>query len=342
LGTLNAFNGVDSQRLWFGDETEVLGAVEVFTKLTTGGQSDILIAKKNAMFLLTGTNPEDWSITQVSNDVGCPAPHTFKASPIGLEFSPLQTKQVVIWQSENGIMLYDSTAVFPISDSISNYFNQANSEAINLSKIAESYGFWDNSNGVYEYHWLFASGNSSTINKELVFDLRRQKWWEVNRESANLLQCGAKVIDTNGAHYNYAMIDSGYMERLENGTAWTGDGSAIAYEFELGDLLLGDSLHIETLIRYIKLVMKTKSSTPNSVTVAHYGDANQTSKTITLSPAKSGYDVTMPVQGIPGSKWGRSVFHRLKFTISTNNETIGFEPLWIGGLYEKDRLRLKD
>jgi hypothetical protein len=110
----------------------------------------------------------------------------------------------------------------------------------------------------------------------------------------------------------------------------------------LGDLLLGDSLHIETLIRYIKLVMKTKSSTPNSVTVAHYGDANQTSKTITLSPAKSGYDVTMPVQGIPGSKWGRSVFHRLKFTISTNNETIGFEPLWIGGLYEKDRLRLKD
>ena len=163
------------------------------------------------MFLLTGTNPEDWSITQVSNDVGCPAPHTFKASPIGLEFSPLQTKQVVIWQSENGIMLYDSTAVFPISDSISNYFNQANSEAINLSKIAESYGFWDNSNGVYEYHWLFASGNSSTINKELVFDLRRQKWWEVNRESANLLQCGAKVIDTNGAHYNYAMIDSGYM-----------------------------------------------------------------------------------------------------------------------------------
>jgi hypothetical protein len=239
-------------------------------------------------------------------------------------------------------MLYDSTAIFPISDTISNYFDQSKSESINLDKIAEGYGFWDNSSGVYEYHWLFASGNSTTINKELVFDLRRQKWWEADRESANLLQCGTKVVDTNGAHYNYAMIDSGYMERLENGTAWTGDGSSIAYEFELGDLLFDGNLGVETLIRYIRLVMKTKSSTPNSVTIAHYGDTNQTPKTITLSPAKSGYDATMPIHSIAGSQWGRSVFHRLKFTISTNNETIGFEPLWVSGFYEEERLRLKD
>lgn len=342
LGTLNAFNGIDSRTFRFGDETEVLAAVEIFTKLTTGGESDILIAKNNSMFLLTGTNPNSWTVTQISDDVGCPAPYTFKASPIGLEFAQLQSKQVVVWQSENGIMLYDSTAIFPISDTISNYFDQSKSESINLDKIAEGYGFWDNSSGVYEYHWLFASGNSTTINKELVFDLRRQKWWEADRESANLLQCGTKVVDTNGAHYNYAMIDSGYMERLENGTAWTGDGSSIAYEFELGDLLFDGNLGVETLIRYIRLVMKTKSSTPNSVTIAHYGDTNQTPKTITLSPAKSGYDATMPIHSIAGSQWGRSVFHRLKFTISTNNETIGFEPLWVSGFYEEERLRLKD
>ena len=150
--------------------TKYFAAVEIFTKLTTGGESDILIAKNNSMFLLTGTNPDSWTVTQISDDVGCPAPYTFKASPIGLEFAQLQSKQVVVWQSENGIMLYDSTAIFPISDTISNYFDQSKSESINLDKIAEGYGFWDNSSGVYEYHWLFASGNSTTINKELVFE----------------------------------------------------------------------------------------------------------------------------------------------------------------------------
>jgi hypothetical protein len=342
VGSLNSFNGADSVVFEFGDESSITAATEIFTKLTTGAISDILVAKNNSMYLISGNSPDDWVVTQVSGDVGCPAPLTLKPSPIGIEFSALDTKQVVIWQSENGIMLYDSTAIFPISDSISDIFDQSNSYSINLAKINNSYGFWDNSSGKYEYHWMYASGSSTTLDKEMVFDLRRQKWWEASRGSVNALQCGLNVIDTNGAHYNYGTIDSGFLQRLENGTSWTGDGSSIAYEFQLGDLLFDNDIHTETLIRNLKLVMKTKSTTSSVVTVTHYGDMNQTGKTITLSPAKTGYDAAIANSSLSGTKWGRSVFHRLKFTISTNDETIGFEPLWVGGYFEQDRLRLKD
>jgi hypothetical protein len=150
------------------------------------------------------------------------------------------------------------------------------------------------------------------------------------------------VSDTNGAHYSYGATNSGYIQRLENGTAFTGDGSSVTYEFELGDLPVGGSLSMETILRYIRLIMVAKGTTSSTVTVTHYGDMNQTGKTITLSPSKSGYDVAMPAHGVSGSIWGSHVFHRLKFTISTNDETIGFEPLWISGLYELSRLRLKD
>ena len=344
LGTLNSFTGSDSgDGLIFGDDTEIVAAAEIYINTSAVGSTTyILVAKAGAIFVISGSGPEDWLITQVDNNVGCSAPYTLKASPIGLEYAPLQSQQVIVWQSANAIMMYNAEAVYPISASISNYFDQTKSESINLSKVADSYGFWDNTNGNYEYHWMFASGDSTTLDKELVFDLRRQKWFEIDRGSGNRLQCGLDVSTSGGAHYSYGATNSGYLQRLENGTAFTGDGGSITYEFELGDLPVSSDINIESIIRYIRLVMVAKGTTSSSVIVTHYGDMNQTGKTITLSPSKSGYDSTMPARSISGSTWGSHVFHRLKFTISTDDETIGFEPLWISGLYELSRMRLKD
>ena len=344
LGTLNSFTGSDSgDGLIFGDDTEIVAAAEIYINTSAVGSTTyILVAKAGAIFVISGSGPEDWLITQVDNNVGCSAPYTLKASPIGLEYAPLQSQQVIVWQSANAIMMYNAEAVYPISASISNYFDQTKSESINLSKVADSYGFWDNTNGNYEYHWMFASGDSTTLDKELVFDLRRQKWFEIDRGSGNRLQCGLDVSTSGGAHYSYGATNSGYLQRLENGTAFTGDGGSITYEFELGDLPVSSDINIESIIRYIRLVMVAKGTTSSSVIVTHYGDMNQTGKTITLSPSKSGYDSTMPASSVSGSTWGSHVFHRFKFTISTDDETIGFEPLWVSGLYEVSRLRLKD
>ena len=336
--TLNAFNGKDTTTFEFGDETEINAGVELFVKLTTGAESDVLITKANSTFLLTGTSPADWVITEINGDTGCTAPYTLKASPIGLEFSPLQSKQVAIWQSQSGIVLYDSNSIFPISDSISNFFDQTKSESINLDKIADSYAFWDNSNGAYEYHWLFASGASTTLDKEWIFDLRRQKWYEADRSSGLRLQCGTDVKDTNGAHYNYAMEDVGFMHRLENGQDFS--GTAIAYEMEFGDVPLTGDINIESIIRFLQIVMVAKTS--GTVTVTHWGDGEDSGTTFTISQVKADHRITMPMTSLGQIKFGSHVFHRLKFTISTSSETIGFEPLYIGGFLETKRRKLKD
>lgn len=338
VGTLNAFNGKDLGRFEFGDETSVKAAAEIFTKLTTGAVSDIFVAKNNASFLITGSNPTNWVVTEISDDTGCPAPYTLKASPVGLEFSPLQSKQVVIWQSENGIMMYDSNSIFPISDSISNFFDQTKDEAINPDKIGDSVGFWDNSNGAYEYHWLFASGNSTTLDKEWIFDLRRQKWFEADRTSGLRLQTGTNIVDINGNHYNYAAEDNGFVHRLENGTDFS--GTSIPYEFEFGDIPLSGDINTETVIEWLQMIMVQKTS--GTVTITHYGDAEDSGTTFTMSQIKPNYRITMPVERMGKTRFGSHVLHRLKFTISTNDQTIGFEPLYIGGFFSITRDKIKD
>ena len=339
IKTLNAFNGKDSgDGFEFGDETSVTAAAEIFTKLTTGAVSDIVVAKADATFLITGDNPENWIVTEISEDTGCPAPYTLKPSPIGLEFSPLQSKQVVVWQSANGIVMYDSNSIFPISDTISNFFDQTRSEAINLDKIADSYGFWDVSNGFYEYHWLFASGTSTTLDKELIFDERRQKWWDADRSSGLRLQCGTDVKDTSGAHYNYAMEDVGFMHRLENGQDFS--GTAIPYEMEFGDIPLTGDINIESVIEFLQMIMVQKTS--GTVTITHYGDGEDTGTTLTMSQIKADHRITMPVERMGQTKFGSHVLHRLKFTISTSDQTIGFEPLYVGGFITTTRKKLKD
>ncbi len=336
FGTLNAFNGADSgDPIPFGDDEEVTAAAELFTKLTTGIVTDILVAKKTSMYLLVGGSPDDWTVTQLSEDVGCPAPLTMKSSPVGLEHSPLQSRQVIIWQSENGVMVYDSSSIYPISDSISDRFDQTKSGAINLSVIDKNYGFWDITGGNYEYHWCFASGTSTTIDTEMVFDLRRQKWWEVDRGAANVLQCGLSVTDTAGAHYSYGCTDTGFLERLENGTAFTGDGSSITYTMEIGDIMPAGFPMYDTTIRHLRLNTVAKETTSNSITVTHYADMNNTGNDVVLEASRAGYRVASPVQSVGGYKWPKAAFHRLKFVISTDDETIGFEPLWISGFFKQ-------
>jgi hypothetical protein len=337
--SVNGFNGKDSgDPVAFGDDTEVTAAVEISTKLTTGIISDILVGKINSMYLLIGSSPEDWTVVRLSSEIGVVAPLTLKTSPVGLEIAPLQGRQVAIWQSENGIMMYDSNSVFPISDTISNFFDRTKTESINLSKIADSTSFWDISNGYYEYHWCFASGSSTTLDRELVFDLRRQKWWEVDRGTGKALMCGTSVNDTSGAHYSYGCTDDGFMERIENGTDF--DGNNIVYTMEFGDIMPANNPMYNTVLRHLRMSAIAKTTAADT-TVTHYADMNDTGNTVTLSTIKSGYRVANPVKSIGSHKFPEAGFHRLKFVTTTNDETIGFEPLWISGFFKNVGINVK-
>lgn len=333
VDTLNVFNGDDTKRFFFGNADKVRAAIEVHTRGANISTSNILVMKSNATYLIQGTNPEDWAIKTISNQIGCNAPLTLETSSIGLEYLPLQSKQVAIWQSNGGIYLWDGISILLISDSISNYFDHDNTEAIKLSRADKSDGFFEVHNGNHYYHWLFTSNATSTavFDKELVFDLRRQKWFEMARTGKEL-QAGTDIVSTStGNTFAYGAVDSGDLERLHDGTDF--DGNAITSVFETGDIVLSGNIMQETRLKHLRLVTKSKSTTTNSIQVTHYVDGKTSGTTDAMGTARSGYRLAMPIHNFNMA----GTFHRIRASMTTSAETRGFEPLWLAGWFQHER-----
>lgn len=139
------------------------------------------------------------------------------------------------------------------------------------------------------------------------------------------LRIGFPVTDTDGNSYTYGTTDLGFVKRLENGTTF--DGYDIDHEFHTGDILVGGSIFAESFIRNMKLVGVAKTVTGNSISITHYGDSQTSSNAYTMLPTNSGYRIfNKYVEQV----FENSIFHSFKATMTTDDETIGFEPLYIG------------
>ena len=185
------------------------------------------------------------------------------------------------------------------------------SNVIDLDSISNSSGFYDEL--LNEYHWIFTN----------------------KADDGSGLQFGITVQDGNGNNYLYGFTDDGYMYRLEHGTTF--DGTPIISEIETGDMALNKgSILWQTSISELKTVMKAKTNTPNKVQVTFYGDTSTTGKTLTNQPAppspvasgKQVADVTIR------PNFGTYIYHRLRLRMTTDNETIGFEPIFLGLWYK--------
>lgn len=324
------FNGVDSTILYFNDDQELIAGAALYSQFGSNLYNMTVFFKRYQTWALIGNGPEDWTQFQASDSIGCIAPLSVQTAHVGFELAPGQSKNIVIWQSDIGIHLFDGREIKFLSDDISDWFDKRKSYSINRTKIADSTSFFDEDN--QEYHWLFASGAATTLDKEFVYDIKKQRWYEVDRGTGLRLQIGCSVKDTNGNSYNYASIDTGYVERLENGNTF--DGTSMVFTLHLGDMAY-DGMMAETGIRKVKLVMVAKSTTANSVSMTHYPDTSSTGDAaISYLPTASGKriaDVVKTVGLTPG------IFHGLKFVITTNDEAYGFEPLFVGVGYKITR-----
>jgi hypothetical protein len=326
--TTDVYNGIDSTTLYFGDEKELSAGISLYSRLGSNIYDITLFFKNYAMYGLTGYVPDDFQPYEISNTIGCVAPLTLRGKII--EVPEGGTRPIVIWQGASGIYIFDNTSPVLISKDIRNFFdkNESNARKLHASYIANSIGFLDHDN--MEYHWLFADGSSTgTLNREFVFDLVRHRWFEIERSAD--LQCGFDVEDLNGNKYAYGCIDTGYMERLENGN--TSDGSSISQEFQTGDVAPfdGSIMYLTQLIRH-KLVMKD-TGTSATVAITHYGDTKAAGTSLAAAdPTNTGFRCADVIDnktlGLTGN-----VFHSLKYVCSTNDANPGFHPLFIGQKY---------
>ena len=325
-GTVFVFNGQDSAKLTFGGTEEVVCAAPLFTRYGGSIYENLIVCKRNKTYLVDGTSPNTYIVYQIAKSVGCIAPSTMKVCDTGYEVAPGLTKHVVVWLSDAGVVMFDANSVINISSDIADRFDPTSSNYINTAITNKFTAFYDAKRTAY--HIQIATGSSTTLNEEWVYDLARRKWYQINR-GAKYLTCGFEVEDAVGNNYVYGGTDDGYLERLEYGNTF--DGVAITYKFRLPDGLLDKSLNYRKEVRRLKLTGKV-NTTSATITVRHYADGSTSASTPAIKV------ISQNVTGKRIYQVGRSVsfmavFHSWEFEVSTSDIASGFNPLYVSGLF---------
>lgn len=305
------FNGTDSLKIKFGGTEALTCAAPVFAQYASNIYNIILVFKAKETWILQwnqSSSGTSWSRFCVSPTVGCPAPKTLRTASVNFENDINQSKNIAIWRGHDGIYISNGQSPFCVSEDIKHVFDENNlldsSLRVNRSVIYMEAGFVDEDK--HEYHWLWASGNSTTLNKEYVLDLREWKWFEINRNatggSQNELQSGVTVSDTSGNKYAYGGILS-YLERLEHGATFDSttspytNGDKIESTLRFGELVPYKNPAITSSLKRMFLTCVPKE-TDTSITMTHYrdGDATGTSSAIQM-------DETLDIDVSPSEDW---------------------------------------
>lgn len=334
--TATVWNGDQYFEDYIGDEDALIAGAPMYAQLGSSLYEIVVLCKRSETWMLVQDNEGNTAKYQVSSTVGCAAPGTMKSLNIGTMASGQGTnKSVLIWQGADAIYMFDGRSPISISEDIRDVFDRNISTSLKTSLIDKSQAFFDINR--MEYHWLCATGASATtLNREFVYDLKVGAWYEIERGSGNRLQCGIEVQDTYGNNYVYGAIETAYLERLEYGTTF--DSTSIAHTAQTGAFALDDSYGIESIIRGIRLGTLATNTTTSTIAGSYYKDTNATADyTFTMAPQATGKSIAQPVQQL-GSE-GPATLHSFKLVMTTNNETIGFEPYYLALFFKPVRYK---
>jgi hypothetical protein len=316
--TTDVWNGDDTLTITLGQEEEIVAGASFFSRFGADIYYQAVLAKENETWLLDGYDVTNYRVLQVSRTIGCPAPMTMVVADIGYMVAPDLLRQVVIWMSASGPVMFDGSSIVPIGQDINDYWNPQHADYLSESTWADAYGWYDPQYN--EYHLVCNS-------IELVYNLQWKKWFKINRGNGNALQVGFVVKDTSGRNYTYGTVDDGVMYRLENGTDF--DGVDITAYFETvdrpphGESPAGSIMN-KYSIEFFKLIGATNSSEDTDVAVTHYAD------TKTSGTSLDAVDMDVSGQRLYHSHQAQfleGTFHRFKCSVDLDNDNESFKPL---------------
>jgi hypothetical protein len=367
----DAFNGFDSsndgtQSLYFGGVEPINAATQIYNRFGSSVYAMLLVLKKNETYILVGDTPENFIIYDVAKTVGCVAPLSLATAEVGLDLGNGLTRNVAIWLSHSGPMMFDGAILTPIPG-VRSYFDPNDAKYIDFSLVEKAVGWVDPN--YKEYNLLIPSGSASLNNVWLVYDLIRRKWFKKTSGNAAFPQTGFEVGEPDtGQRYIYGGIDTGYMLEMESGTYWDdGNSLGITQKVLTGDFFPSGNIWDETTIRKFKIFIKrlTGSSSTNNLEVNYYTNTNlnagsgvlfedgnassgiyvswtdtdgvtwtsATSATIDLDLDVGLQRLIRVVQDLNRTGWS----HAFEFTVTTSDVTKGFQPVLWGTRYRIER-----
>ena len=320
--TANVFNGLYAFEFPFGQESEINAAASLFLRFGSSVQDMLVLTKQGEVHLLegNGSDSDTYRTRLLSEKVGCRAPLTMTTVPVG-DLGVGIRRQLAIWESQRGIEVFDGASLMDplLSFDIQDKFDPNSST---YAGSASNSGFYD---PVYdEYHWVTVGSG------EWVYSFKYKKWFQIVRGTGRYIYGGIPVMDTSGSSYVYGFDNAGFVHRLEYGTSF--NGTAISHTLRTGDFALPDGSIMEySQVNWFTLIAKAKTITSQNISMVYYNDTGTASYgSSTIIPRRSGYRL---VNTVVHNKDIQTTFHGFEFSISTNNETIGFEPLYLGIRY---------
>ena len=362
----DVFNGNDSsmrgiQSLYYGGSESINGAASLYNRFGASVYSMLLVFKDTELYLLVGTDPDDFIIYPVSETVGCPAPYTIASAELGIDLGEGITRNVALWLSHSGPMMFDGATVFKIPG-IDKYFEPGNPLYVSWDAITEARGWFDTL--FKEYNLLIPSSGSATNDLWFVYDMRRKKWFTKSTGTAPFPLSQWSAIHTTGEQFNFAGCPDGYVRKLEVGTSW--DGAGITQVLKTGDFWPSKNIWDETLIRKFKLVAKKiTDSGDNELSILYYGNTSESagsgvifqdasatdgvyvsfvntddvewasapSATFQLSLATGTQRLVRLIQDLNRKGWS----HAFEFRITTDDVRLGWLPIFWGIEYRIER-----
>jgi len=344
--------------LYFGGSEGLTAGHEIYNRYGSQVITLWTAFKDGETYVLKGDSPEDFTISKVSSNIGCPAPLTLTSVEVAYEVAQDIRRNMLIWLSDVGPYTFDGQVLSPIKG-VEKYFDPDDPDCVNFDEIGRSSGWYDALKR--EYNLLIPSGSSqSTNNVWLVYDLLKKKWFRKDTGEASFPQVGFSVQDTYGAKYTYGAIDTGFMMRLENGDSWadTADAKGIEQIVETGDFWPSGNIWDLTRITKIKLMGK-RISEQHSITVQHYADTDDSQglsgvwqswsggrwqdwgggKWVSAALPSVSLYLTSSINRIARDTIRDNLFgwsHRFKFSISTDETTKGFQPLGWGIVFHRE------
>lgn len=325
------FNGSDSGYLYFGDNTELTAAAQIYNVFRTAATDQLIVTKKNETYRVSGDDPTSWVVQRMSGNIGCVAPLSFVVCDVADGAEEGAKRQVVIWQSDKGFVMSDGAAVIPISLDIDCYFNPLDSRYIPVARQSKTVAWYDTS--IKAYKALISSGSGATQhNLELEYSLASKEWTKivrVNATGADPLQSGFQVFDTNGIGYTYGGNAGGYLYRLENGSTFA--GTAIEQILHTKDMILDTQapLFRKSTVKYMRTANKKKTA-GGSVSIAHYGDQVLTVSGTSNQLVPSSVNMATSPYDTQSCALGPFLYHSFKFTLSGSTVDGGMELIGIG------------
>jgi|GEM_PF-687126 len=325
-GDLTSMGGLQS--LYFGGGEPLTAGAQIFNRYGSNVITALLMLKDNETYLLTGHSPATFQIYSISKNIGCPAPQTLVTAEVGFEVVEGAKRNVAIWMDYSGPVIFDGSVLHPVRG-IDKYFDPTESDCIDYDNIEIAHGFYDPLQK--EYNLLIPSGASqTTVNKWFALDISTLRWYE--KVPATYPQASIQVVDTNGAGYAYAGLDTGYLMRLDNGNDW--DGSAMTVTVETGDFYPSGSMWDQTRVRRVKIAAADITESGDDLSITHYADTATSGTALTALDLDSGTNrVVRSTQATNLLGWS----HRLKFSASTNSTGPDMKLFGWGYLFQIER-----